>query len=57
MDPSFIGSVQVWFDRKPLALLDQGCRNVYGHTNWSGQSIGKIIVEMQLGMTDSFVTY
>ena len=35
----------------------QGCRNVYGHTDWSGLSIGKIIAEMQSGMTDSFVTY
>ena len=31
-----------------LAFQSQGCRNVYRHTDWSGQSFGKFIVEMQL---------
>ena len=35
--------------------IKQGQRNVYGHTDWSAQSFGKIIVETQAKMIDSIM--
>ena len=36
--------------------LPQGRRNVYGHTDWSAQSFGKIILKTQPGMIESVQT-
>ena len=35
--------------------IKQGRRKVYGHTDWSAQIFGKIIVETQAKMIDSIM--